>query len=80
MKRTTAFRLGASGEERFEALMMRAMGEASAEVLVVRDIRAQRAALEQVAGAAKRERLLRALQQKRDELSAALKERRARRE
>lgn len=60
--------------------MMRAMGEASADVLVVRDIRAQRAALEQVAGAAERERLLRALQQKRDELSAALKERRARRE
>lgn len=71
---------GASSEERFEALLMRSMGEVSAEVLLVREIRARRMALEQIVDPGERQRLLSELQEKRDELSAALKERKTRRE
>ena len=70
---------GSNPEERFEALMLRSMGEVAAEVLIVRDIRQRNIALANVESPDERKRLLTALQEKRDELSAALRERKRQR-
>jgi hypothetical protein len=70
---------GTNPEERFEALILRSMGEVAAEVLIVRDIRQRKIALAHVEAPDERKRLLAALQEKRDELGAALRERKRRR-
>jgi hypothetical protein len=71
---------GTNPEERFEALMLRSMGEVAAEVLIVRDIRQRKMALAHVHAPDERKRLLTELQEKREELSTALRERKRQRD
>jgi hypothetical protein len=67
---------GVTPEHRFEALLLRSAGEVAVEVVLAREIRACRKALEQTDSAEERARLQAAIYGKLDELSAALKARR----
>ena len=63
---------GLSAEQRFEALLMRSIGEVSAKVAVVREIRACRALIERSGCAEERERARVTAREKINELQQLL--------
>ena len=68
---------GLTPEQRFEALLLRGAGELAVEVLLAREIRECREALEQATSAEEREHVRTTLDAKLDELAVALKARRS---
>jgi hypothetical protein len=69
---------GLDAEQRFDALLLRSVGEVAPEVALIRSVRARRALIEQSHAGPERVKLELALKAEIAELSAALKARRSR--